>query len=127
MLDCAPKILCSDKSIELSAALDAATSDGESIPSTTVKLLCGVRDSPSGFGPLKSLAGALCIILENCKVWPPSHTFNLQYLQSFQQTEVDEQAIESLVPHIKALSELLCVPIPQGDVNEEDREGKLEQ
>lgn len=127
VLDCAPRIHRPDKSIELSAAADGATSNGESTPSTGVKLLCGVRDSQNGFGPLRSLAGGLCVILENCKVWSPSCIFNLQHLWPFQQAEVDEQAIESLAPRIKALSELLCAPIPLGDINEKEREKKLER
>jgi len=125
VLDRAPEICRPDKSIEPSAAIDCVTSDGKSTPSITVTLLCGVRDSPNGFGPLKSLAGGLCHILENCNVWPPSHMFNPQCSQSFQQTEVDEQAIVSLAPRIKGLSELFHTPIPLGDVNEKERERKL--
>jgi len=127
VLDRAPDIPCLDENIGPSTAVDGITSDGESTPSATVKLLCGVRDSLNGFGPLKSLARGLCLILENCKVWPPSCTFNLQCSQSFQQTEVDEQAIELLGPCIKVVSELLCGPIPPGDINEKDREIKLDR
>ena len=36
-------------------------------------LLRGVRDSADAFGPLKSVAGGLCFILENCEVRPPLH------------------------------------------------------
>ena len=122
-----PEIHLPDESIKPSAAADHATSDEESPPSATVKLLCGVRDSQNGFGPLKSLAESLRLILENCKVWPPSYIFNLQHLQSFQETGVDEQAIESLAPRIKTLSELLHTPIPLGDVNEKERERKLDR
>jgi len=125
--DCVPEIYRLDENVGLSAAADGIRLDGQSTLSATVKLLCGVRDSPDGFGPLKPLAGSLCLILENCNVWPSSRTFNLQCLQSFQHTEVDEQAIESLAPRIKALSELLCVPIPPGDVNEKERERKLDR
>jgi len=127
VLDRAPNIPCPDETIGLSAAVDGITLDGESTPSATVRLLRGARDSPNGFGPLKSLAGGLCLILENCKVWPPSHTFNLQCLQSFQQTEVDEQAIESLAPRIRALSESLCEPTQPDDINEKERERKLDR
>ena len=42
-----------------------------------------------------------------------------------QQTELDKQAIESLAPRIKALSESFCVPIPLGDDNEKEREENL--
>jgi len=68
VLDRAPEIPCPDASIEPSAAMDGATLDGNPSTSITVKLLCGVRDSPNGFGPLKYLAKGLCLILENCKV-----------------------------------------------------------
>jgi len=40
---------------------------------------------------------------------------------------VDEQAIESLAPRVKVLFESLSAPIPLGDVDEEEREKKLEQ
>ena len=66
-----PEIPRPDGSIELSAAIDDADSDVEPTLSAMVKSLCGVRDSPNGFGPLKSLAEDLCLILKNCKVWPP--------------------------------------------------------
>ena len=35
---------------------------------TAKLLLCGVRDSADAFGPLKSVAGGLCFILDNCEV-----------------------------------------------------------
>ena len=57
---------------------------------------------------------------------PPVHVVSLWFLYSFQQTEVDEQAIELLAPRVKALSESLYGPIPLGDVNEKERERKLE-
>ena len=90
--------------------------------SATAELLRRVRD-----GPLKSIAGGLCIILENCEVWPPSHASDAHCLQLFQRTEVDRHAIESLAPRVKALSESLCAPIPQGDINEEERAKTLER
>ena len=34
-------------------------------------LLHGVRESADAFGPLKSVAGGLCFILENYEVWAP--------------------------------------------------------
>ena len=42
----------------------------------TLKLLCVVRDSAHAFGPLKSVAGDLCSILENCEVWLLSSSLN---------------------------------------------------
>ena len=45
------------------------SSQGKSTASATAKLLLrGVRDSADAFGPLKSVAGGLCFILENCEV-----------------------------------------------------------
>ena len=35
---------------------------------TAKLLLRGVRDTADAFGPLKSVAGGLCFILENCEV-----------------------------------------------------------
>ena len=57
---------------------------------------------------------------------PPVNVVSLWFLYSFQQTEVDEQAIELLAPRVKALSESLYGPIPLGDVNEKERERKPE-
>ena len=48
-----------------------------------------------------------------------------QCLWSFQQTEVDGQAIELLAPRIKVLSESLCASIHPSDVNEKKRGEKL--
>ena len=44
-------------------------SDWKSTAFATAKLLLrGVRDSADTFGPLKSVVGGLCFILENCEV-----------------------------------------------------------
>ena len=44
---------------------------------TAKLLLRGVRESADAFGPLKSVAGGLCFILENCEVWSsPVHNYN---------------------------------------------------
>ena len=44
--------------------------DWKSTASSSAKLvLRGVRDSADAFGPLKSIAGGLCFILENYEVW----------------------------------------------------------
>ena len=95
--------------------------------SAAANLLCGVRDSTNGFVPLKSIAGHLCFVLENCQVRPPLCTFGPSCLWSFQQTEVNGQAIELLAPRVKALSESLSAPIQPGDINEKERGKKLEQ
>jgi hypothetical protein len=45
----------------------------KSTASATAKLLLrGVRDSADAFGPLKSVAGGLCFVLDNCEVQPSS-------------------------------------------------------
>jgi len=77
--DNTPEVPHPDESAEPGAVADETASGGGS--TATVKLLCMVRDSANGFGPLKAIAGGLCLILENCKVWLPSHRFSSQYLQ----------------------------------------------
>ena len=67
--DHAPENLRPDESTEPSAATDENRSNWKSTASATAKLLLrGVRDSADAFGPLKSIAGGLCFILENCEV-----------------------------------------------------------
>ena len=57
------------ESVEPSAAMDENKSGWKSTASSSAKLLLrGVRDSADAFGPLKSVAGGLCFILENCEV-----------------------------------------------------------
>ena len=57
-----------------SSAVDQNRPDWKSTASSSAKLILrGVRDSADAFGPLKSVAGGLCFILENCEVrWLPS-------------------------------------------------------
>ena len=63
-----------DESGEPSAAADENKLGWKSTASSSAKLLLrGVRDSADAFGPLKSVAGGLCFILENCEVRLPSH------------------------------------------------------
>jgi len=62
-----PEIHGPDKSVEPSAAVDKDANQ-KSTASTTAELLCGVGDSTNAFNPLKSIAGSLYFILENCKV-----------------------------------------------------------
>ena len=51
---------------------DESESDWTTTASASAKLLLrGVSSSSDAFGPLKSVAGGLCFILENCEVWPP--------------------------------------------------------
>jgi len=69
--DHAPEVLHPDKSVKLS---DATDKNGSNFVSATAKILCGVRDSINAFSPLRSVAGALFSILENCNVCLPSCT-----------------------------------------------------
>ena len=63
-----------DENTEPSAATNEKKSNWKSTALATAKLLLrGVRDSADAFGPLKSVAGGLCFILENCEVCSNSH------------------------------------------------------
>ena len=54
---------------ESNTAVNEKKSNWKSTTFATAKLLLrGVRDSADAFGPLKSVAGGLCFILENCEV-----------------------------------------------------------
>jgi len=67
--DNVPATLHSDKSGEPTAAVGETKSNwGSTAPTAAKLLLRGVRDSADAFGPLKSVAGGLCFILENCEV-----------------------------------------------------------
>ena len=58
-----------DENVEPSAATNEKKSSWQSTALATAKLLLrGVRDSSDAFGPLKSVAGGLCFVLENCEV-----------------------------------------------------------
>ena len=61
----------------------APDKDSPNSVSAAARILCGVRDSPNTFGPLRSIARALCFILESCDVCCPSCMSNPQYLPSF--------------------------------------------
>ena len=64
-----PEALCPDKSAEPSAAVGNDKLDWGSTASSTAKLLLRwARDSADAFGPLKSVAGSLCFILQNFEV-----------------------------------------------------------
>ena len=59
-----------DENIEPDSTANEKKSDWKSTAFATAKLLLrGVRDTADAFGPLKSVAGGLCFILENCEVW----------------------------------------------------------
>ena len=62
------------ESVGPSAAADENKSGWKPTASSSAKLLLRwVRDSADAFGPLKSVAGSLCFILENCEVRLPPH------------------------------------------------------
>ena len=64
------KELRPDGNTESNVAASDNKSGWKSTAYATAKLLLrGVRDSADAFGPLKSVAGGLCFILENCEVW----------------------------------------------------------
>ena len=70
-----------DESVGPSAATDENKSDPKSTASASAKLILrAVRDSADAFGPLKSVAGGLCFILDNCEVqFPPLHAIHDAY------------------------------------------------
>jgi len=125
--DYGSEVVRPDETLEPTTAADERAPNRKSTVFATVKLLRGVRDSAGAFGPLKSVARYLCFILDDCEVWPSPRTYNSQCSQTLQQTEVNEDAIESLAPRVKTLSESLSAPISPGDVNEGDRAKKLER
>ena len=68
-----------DENAEPSTVSNEKKSSWKSTAFATAKLLLrGVRDSADAFGPLKSVAGGLCFILENCEVWsdPTLHNYS---------------------------------------------------
>ena len=80
------KELRPDEAAELDAATNEKKSGWKSTAYATAKLLLrGVRDSADAFGPLKSVAGGLCFILENCEVRPSPH---LRYHNSYRYPSV---------------------------------------
>ena len=114
-------------SVEPGASADESGLDWGSAVSSTAKLLLrGVRDSVDAFPPLKSVAGGLCFILENCEVSPSTIRY-LRRLRVPQRTKANKQAIESLAPRVKALAKSLCRPVSDDDIEERERRQKLEQ
>ena len=72
--DRAPHQVRLDENAEPGAAANKKAPSWKAIALATAKLLLrGVRDSADAFGPLKSVAGGLCFILENCEVWSSPH------------------------------------------------------
>ena len=127
--DQAPEVLHPDKNVEPGPTVDEHKSNWKPTAFATTKLLLrGVRDFADAFGPLKSVAGGLCFILDNCEVWHPSRILHFpQSLHASQRMKANKQAIESLAPRVKALAESLCAPVSEGDIREESRRKILEQ
>ena len=68
--DQTPQEVLPNEKAEPGAATNEKKSGWKMTAFATAKLLLrGVRDSADAFGPLKSVAGGLCFILENCEVW----------------------------------------------------------
>lgn len=87
--------------VEPSAAVDGEKSNWKSTASTAAKLLlCRVRGSTNAFGPLKSVAGGLCFILESCEVWSTLVMRYSQVSRAPQRMEANKQAIELLTPRV---------------------------
>ena len=61
-----PEVPHPDASISLGIVADESETSRKSIVSAMTKSLRGVRDSANAFAPLKSIAGHLYLILENC-------------------------------------------------------------
>ena len=58
-----------NENVGASSVADQNRPDWKSTASSSAKLILrGVRDSADALGPLKSVAGGLCFILENCEV-----------------------------------------------------------
>ena len=99
---------------------------GSTASSSAKLVLRGVSELSDACGPLKSVAGGLCFILDN---------YEVRYLPSWvsvrltcpQRTKANKQAIESLAPRVKELAELLCKPVRMGDVEEQQRRMRLER
>jgi hypothetical protein len=67
-----------------SGAPSEDTLNRKSTASATPNLILrGVEESSGAYPPLKSVARCLCLVLDNCEVQSPSHTFNLQSLQLY--------------------------------------------
>ena len=73
-----------NENVEGGAAADEDRPGWKSTVSSSAKLvLRAVRDSADAFGPLKSVAGGLCFILENCEVrWLPSYAIGDVYMSA---------------------------------------------
>ena len=77
--DPAPAVVPSNDGTGTSDAKEEGKSDWKSNAFTTAKLLLrAVSSASDAFGPLKSVSGGLCFILDNCEVW---FDFRMRHLQ----------------------------------------------
>ena len=78
-----------NETVGASAAADENRPGWKSTASSSAKLvLRGVRDSADAFGPLKSVAGGLCFILENYEVrYPCWLSINNTYMRTANKCE----------------------------------------
>ena len=126
--DQVPEAARPNESAEPGPATSEEKSNWMSTAVSTAKLLLrGVRDAADAFGPLKSVAGGLCFILDNYEVRPSSPIRHQQRLRVSQQTKANVQAVGSLAPRVEALAGLLYEPVPDDDVKEATRREKLER
>ena len=122
-----PQDLLSDENARPGVSANEKKSSWKSTAFATAKLLLrGVRESADAFGPLKSVAGGLCFILENCEVWSALCALP-QLLQVPQRMKGNEQTIESLAHRVKSLAESLRSPVSEDDVKEHERRKALER
>ena len=84
-----------------------------------------VERASDAFPPLKSVAGGLCAILDNCEV-RSNFVRSIRDAHGFpQQTKVNKRTIESLGSRVEALVESLCAPASEDDFKEKARRKKL--
>ena len=82
-----------DESVGSSAAAKENESDWTTTAAASAKLLLrGISSSSDAFGPLKSVAGSLCFILENCEVRPPPRVLSAA-LTYPQRTKANKEAV----------------------------------
>ena len=117
----------SNPTVETSAGSESKLDWKTTTSSAAKLLLLGVRESADAFGPLKSVAGGLCFILENCDVRTFFYTHCSQRSRVNQRTKANKQLIESLAPRIRLLAQSLCAPVHQDDIKEQSRRDDLEQ
>ena len=123
-----PEVVITDQSTKPGPAASEEKSNWRSTAVAAAKLLLrGVRDSADAFGPLKSVAGGLCFVLDNYEVRLALWNAHPRCSQAPQRTKANIEAIQSLAPRVEALAESLCKPVSQGDVRERERRQKLEE